>query len=132
MTWVERLTDIHLGLSFTSNPNLADPYNFSSKRSKENTIPYLPPIIPNILLQETLQFQINALTVILSTAIALPLPDSMGHFSFKRQIPADITGAIAGSLSGITGASTGAEAGILGAVTGAVASLTGLGLGVPI
>lgn len=75
-----------------------------------------------------MQLQIIALTVILATAIALPLPDLMGHFSFKRQIPADITGAIAGSLSGITGATTGGEAGIVGAVGGALASLTGLGV----
>lgn len=72
-----------------------------------------------------MQLQIIALTAILATAIALPLPDLMGHFSFKRQlpIPADITGAVAGSISGITGALTGGVAGAIGAATGAGASV---------
>lgn len=77
-----------------------------------------------------MQLQIIALTAILATAIALPLPDLMGHFSFKRQVPADITGAVAGSISGITGAVIGGVAGAIGAATGAgasVASVTPLG-----
>lgn len=76
-----------------------------------------------------MQLQIIALTAILATAIALPLPDFTGHFSFKRQLPAPLTGATSGALSGITGASNGGLAGILGAVTGALASI---GANVPV
>lgn len=76
-----------------------------------------------------MQFQTIALTAVLATAIALPLPDLMGHFSSKRQIiPADISGAGAGALSGVTGASSGGLAGIVGALTGALSSVSGLGI----
>lgn len=70
-----------------------------------------------------MQLQIIALTAILATAIALPLPDLMGHFSIKRQIPADITGALAGPVSGVTGLLTGGAAGALGPLSGVTGSL---------
>lgn len=70
-----------------------------------------------------MQFQTIALTAVLATAIALPLPDLMGHFSFKRQtLPADITGAGAGAISGLLGP----LGGFLGAATGVVSSVGGL------
>lgn len=72
-----------------------------------------------------MQFQTIALTAVLATAIALPLPELMGHVSSKRQIvPADITGAVTGVIAGLGGAS----AGILGAATGVIGSLRGLGI----
>lgn len=70
-----------------------------------------------------MQFQTIALTAVLATAIALPLPDLMGHFSFKRQtLPADITGATAGAISGLLGP----VAGLVGAGTGVVSSFGAL------
>jgi len=70
-----------------------------------------------------MQFQTIALTAVLATAIALPLPDLMGHFSFKRQVvPADITGAAAGASSGLLGP----VGGLIGAATGVVGSVGGL------
>lgn len=80
-----------------------------------------------------MQLQTIALTAILATAIALPLPALMGHFSFKRQLPPDLTGVTSGALSGVTGASNGGVAGVLGAITGSIASLgAGLPIGTPI
>lgn len=80
-----------------------------------------------------MQLQTIALTAILATAIALPLPDLMGHFSFKRQIPPALAGALSGAGSGITGASNGGVAGVLGALTGAIASVgANLPIGTPI
>lgn len=70
-----------------------------------------------------MQFQKIAFTAILVTAIALPLPAMIGHFSFKRQVSAGLPGAISGAVSGITGAVTGGVFGTLGAVDGALASI---------
>lgn len=70
-----------------------------------------------------MQFQTITLTAILATAIALPLPDMMGHFSLKRQIPAPLSGAVSGGTAGTLGAILGGIAGTAGAATGAVASL---------
>lgn len=70
-----------------------------------------------------MQFQTFALTAILATAIALPLPDMMGHFSFKRQVSPDISGAVSGAVSGVAGALTGGVFGTVGAVDGAIASI---------
>lgn len=79
-----------------------------------------------------MQFQTIALTAILATAIALPLPDMIGHFNFKRQVPPDVSGAVAGAVSGITGAGTGGIAGIIGAVVGALDSAGAiLPIGIP-
>lgn len=70
-----------------------------------------------------MQFQTFTLTAILATAIALPLPDMMGHFSFKRQIPPDISGAVSGAVAGVTGALVGGVFGTVGAADGAIASI---------
>lgn len=71
-----------------------------------------------------MQFQTIALTAVLATAIALPLPDLMGHFSIKRQIPANISGAAAGAISGLLGP----LGGFVGAGTGVVSSVAGVGI----
>lgn len=70
-----------------------------------------------------MQFQKIALTAILATAMALPLPAMISHFSFKRQAPPALTGAITGAVSGVTGAVVGGVAGTLGAIDGAIASI---------
>lgn len=72
-----------------------------------------------------MQFQKIALTAILATAMALPLPAMISHFSFKRQVSAGLPGAITGAVAGISGAAAGGVAGVLGAVNGAVASIGG-------
>lgn len=69
-----------------------------------------------------MQFQTIALTAVLATAIALPLPDLMGHFSFKRQVPADVSGATSGAVSGLSGP----VIGLVGALTGVVSSFGAL------
>lgn len=80
-----------------------------------------------------MQLQTIALTAILATAIALPLPDLTGHFSFKRQLPPGLEGALVGAVAGNSGAATGGLNGILGTLTGAVDSITAnLPIGAPI
>lgn len=80
-----------------------------------------------------MQLQTIALTAILATAIALPLPDLTGHFSFKRQLPDPLEGAIVGAIAGNTGSATGGVAGVLGTLTGALASIgANLPVGAPI
>lgn len=80
-----------------------------------------------------MQLQTIALTAILATAIALPLPDLTGHFSFKRQLPDPLEGALVGAVAGNSGAATGGLNGILGTLTGAIASIgANLPIGTPI
>lgn len=76
-----------------------------------------------------MQLQTIALTAILATAIALPLPDLTGHFSFKRQLPPGLEGALVGAVAGNSGAATG----VLGTLAGALASVgANLPIGSPI
>lgn len=81
-----------------------------------------------------MQLQTIALTAILATAIALPLPDLTGHFSFKRQvIPDPLKGAVVGAIAGNTGAANGGVNGLFGTIAGALASIgANLPIGAPI
>lgn len=77
-----------------------------------------------------MQFQTFTLTAILATAIAMPLPDMIGHFSFKRQLPG-LSGAGSGAVAGTLGAVLGGVVGTVGAVEGGIASI-GANIPVPI
>ena len=122
-TTVERLILYPPKAQFYSRPQLD--LHLSLETQPRINPPPQPPqkSNPDISLQEAMQFQTFTLIAILATAIALPLPDMMGHFSFKRQVPADLSGAVSGAVSGVTGAVVGGVFGTLGAIDGSIASV---------